>query len=62
MYDVNLFTDINECETMEDVCAEFVTCTNTQGGHSCECTQEDGTSCTATFGGKFEFYHRNNSM
>lgn len=32
-----LCVDINECQRQPDICGQFASCTNTQGGYECRC-------------------------
>ena len=50
LYILLVFTDINECDQGEAGCdASYATCTNTDGGFTCDCNvgySGDGASCT----------------
>ena len=41
----DFYVDIDECATIDDVCADYVNCINVDGSFECECRQEDGTFC-----------------
>ena len=44
-YTDDFYVDIDECATIDDVCADYVNCINVDGSFKCECRQEDGTFC-----------------
>ena len=48
-YDIQFFSDINECDQSNDVCDVHATCNNTVGSYFCKCDDKytgDGKTCT----------------
>ena len=37
MFKIYPFSDINECDTVNNPCGQHATCTNLEGGYNCTC-------------------------